>query len=86
MKRLKEMGLCVSDDVSLVGFDDIETASLVDPPLSTVHVPQEEIGTLAAEMLLEAIFRGEAPSGARLVDVELVVRQSTRRLEPGDPS
>lgn len=86
MKRLREMGLRVPDDVSLVGFDDIETAALVDPPLSTVHVPQEEIGALAVEMLLEAVFRGEAPSGTRLVDVELVVRESSQPLESGGSS
>lgn len=86
MKRLREMGLRVPADVSLVGFDDIDSASLVDPPLTTVRVPQEEIGVHAAEMLLGAIFREEEPSGTRLVDVELVVRRSCQRLTSGDSS
>ena len=78
MKRLKNMGRRVPDDVSILGFDDIETAAFADPPLTTVRVDQERLGALAAEMLLAAVHHRQAPAERSLVPVELVVRQSCR--------
>jgi len=82
MKRLREEGLTVPDDISVVGFDDIEAAALVEPALTTIRVPREAIGALAAEMLLAAIRRRDpnAPPERRLVDVELVERASCRPI------
>ncbi len=53
IKCAKSLGLRVPQDVSITGFDDIEVASIVEPELTTVHVPHREMGKLAATCLLE---------------------------------
>ena len=82
MKRLRELHLSVPGDVSLVGFDDIDPAAMVDPALTTVRVPRERIGGLAAEVLLSLIEAPGEPAraGKHVVDVSLVERASCRRL------
>jgi DNA-binding LacI/PurR family transcriptional regulator len=68
-------GLAVPGDVSIAGFDDIDAASRVDPPLTTVRQPLRERGKLAGELLLQAL-EGKRPRRVRL-PTELVVREST---------
>ncbi|MDJ0943958.1 MAG: LacI family DNA-binding transcriptional regulator [Kiloniellales bacterium] len=70
------LGLRVPDDVSVTGFDDIDLASLVDPPLTTLRVPVREIGERAADYLLKRL-RGEAVPDSTLLEVELLLRGST---------
>jgi LacI family transcriptional regulator len=79
MVELRSRGLAIPGDVSLVGFDDIPTVQWVDPQLTTVRVPMEEIGAAGVARLL-ALLNGEAPADDRRVTVhpcELVVRAST---------
>jgi DNA-binding LacI/PurR family transcriptional regulator len=73
---LRERGLHVPADVSIVGFDDIALAAYVDPPLTTIHVPARELGLAAGRALLDRIAR--RPVAQRtLLPIELVVRGST---------
>ncbi|MGI9379550.1 MAG: substrate-binding domain-containing protein, partial [Methyloligellaceae bacterium] len=51
----QELGLRVPQDISIVGFDDIDLASIVSPRLTTVHVPHRRMGKRAAELLIEMI-------------------------------
>ncbi len=75
---LAELGLCVPEDVSVVGFDDIALARHVRAPLTTVRVPRQETGRLAAELLLAQIESRVATAPARRVlAATLVVRKST---------
>mgnify|MGYP001172757968 CR=1 FL=1 len=53
IKKAKEMGMSVPEDVSVVGFDDIELATVVEPNLTTVHVPHKRMGQAAAQLLLK---------------------------------
>jgi len=76
---LHRRGLRVPEDVSLVGFDDLLFSRFITPPLTTVRQPLEEIGRRAARSLLE-LLHGRAPSTADMPEVELVVRDSTRRV------
>lgn len=78
---LHEAGLRVPRDVSVVGFDDILSASTNNPALTTVRQPLREMGNIAARTLLERI-RGESnsPQHATRVLPSLVVRQSTTRV------
>jgi DNA-binding LacI/PurR family transcriptional regulator len=81
MVELRARGLAIPRDVSLVGFDDIQTVRWFDPPLTTVRVPMEEIGAAGVARLLALLDAdgGEPPPG-RLINVhptELVVRAST---------
>jgi LacI family transcriptional regulator len=68
--------LHVPGDVSLVGFDDLQTALYSIPPLSTVHHPVYELGQLAASAILQ-LLAGEVPT-AQLPAPRFIVRESTR--------
>lgn len=80
MGVLREAGLRVPDDISLVGFDDIHLASLVTPALTTVAQPVAELGTGAVRLLLDQI--GKRAGAPRRVDLatRLIVRESCRAL------
>ncbi len=71
-----KLGLRVPQNVSVTGFDDIELASLIDPPLTTLRVPVREIGERSADYLLRRL-RGEAVPNSTLLEVELLLRGST---------
>lgn len=70
-----EAGLRVPEDVSLVGFDDIQGADQFIPPLTTVRQPFDDLGRRSVELLFDAVA-GKSPSGA-LIAPDLVVRKST---------
>ena len=53
LRALAELGLCVPDDVSVVGFDDVPEAARAPQPLTTVHVPKREMGARAARLVLD---------------------------------
>ncbi|GLI01009.1 LacI family DNA-binding transcriptional regulator [Phytohabitans aurantiacus] len=73
----RELGLRIPEDLSVVGFDDLPLAALVDPPLTTVHQPLTEMAVAATELAL-ALGRGEkAPPAGLELATTLTVRQST---------
>lgn len=75
----QEAGLRVPEDVSVVGFDDIQSAAYINPPLTTVRQPLQEMGEIAARTLLDRI-EGRLEDVAEIaVKPELVVRKSTAR-------
>lgn len=78
LRTLRRAGNHVPQDVSVVGFDDIEMAAWTDPPLTTIRQPTAELGRWAVERLLGALD-GWEPNGveARELEPELVVRDST---------
>ena len=62
LRQAREMGIAVPDDVSITGFDDIELARIVTPPLTTVHVPHREMGRRAAQELVDMLENdGQGP-------------------------
>ncbi len=69
-------GLDVPKSLSIVGFDDLELANQLAPPLTTVQVPTEAMWRLAADRLMAAL-RGEPVPAHTVLDVQLVVRGST---------
>jgi LacI family transcriptional regulator len=81
MKACIEAGVAVPEAMSICGCDDIETARLVTPELTTVHVRAREMGARAARTLIRLVEGGKPPmpstSGARPLGVRLVVRGST---------
>ncbi|MFZ5809906.1 MAG: LacI family DNA-binding transcriptional regulator [Chloroflexota bacterium] len=77
----RNWGLTLPEDLSVIGLDDIDLASKVTPPLSTVAMPRNEIGKLAMRMLLEQIEMGEQAAKQKIsIDTAFVLRQSTARL------
>lgn len=77
MSALREAGVEVPEDVSVVGFDDIYFARLTNPPLTTVSLSREQLGKLAFEAL-QKMSRSKRHRGSEYVmGTTLVVRQST---------
>jgi LacI family transcriptional regulator len=79
IRALREAGLRVPQDVSVVGFDDVQSAAFQNPGLTTVRQPLRTMGILAAESLVRQIGAGDGhpPAKQLVVDPELVVREST---------
>lgn len=78
VRALREAGLRVPEDVSVVGFDDIRSAAYQNPSLTTVRQPLYKMGLLAAETLTRQIQEGATHNPAKVlkVDPELIVRES----------
>jgi LacI family transcriptional regulator len=79
IRELMRAGRRIPQDVSVMGFDDIELASVVHPPLTTIHQPTYEIGKAAVEILLRLAGRDNTPPEHRLFGVSLVERESCKR-------
>jgi LacI family transcriptional regulator, galactose operon repressor len=80
IRQLRDAGRRVPDDVSVVGYDDLPVADYVEPALTTVHQPMQEVGALAAALVLDALA-GTAPltSEPRLLPAVLVPRHTVAR-------
>lgn len=76
MHSLIRLGYRIPKDVRIVGIDDIEYAKLLPVPLTTVHQPCREIGTVAVDVMLERIARQDMPVRDILLDCKLVIRDS----------
>jgi LacI family transcriptional regulator len=74
---LEERGLRCPEDVSIVGFNDMPFVDRLRPPLTTVRVPQREIGTAAAELMLQRLTDDADGTNEILLEPTLVVRGST---------
>jgi LacI family transcriptional regulator len=79
IRAVREAGLRVPQDVSVVGFDDVQSAAFQNPALTTVRQPLRTMGILAAETIVRQIASPSEHTAARqiVVDPELVVRDST---------
>src|ERR1700692_3414998 len=81
VKAALERGLRIPQDLSLIGFDNIEFSGIVHPPLTTIHQPKYEMGQAAVEILLRLARNKEKQMPEhRLLGVELIERQSCRKL------
>jgi DNA-binding LacI/PurR family transcriptional regulator len=76
IRALHEAGLRVPQDVSVLGFDDIQSAEFQVPSLTTIRQPLQEMGSTAARMLLKKLH-GETTPDLIQVDPALIVREST---------
>ncbi|MFQ5420557.1 MAG: LacI family DNA-binding transcriptional regulator [Anaerolineae bacterium] len=72
---LQQAGKRVPEDVAVVGFDDVNSARYLTPPLTTVRTPIREAGRKAAEQLIR-LLRGETADSLTLLPTELVIRES----------
>jgi DNA-binding LacI/PurR family transcriptional regulator len=76
--RLQDLGLCVPDDVAVIGFDDIDMARVVRPALTTCHVHRELLGALGVRRLIERAADPKAPALSLVLDTVFVERASAR--------
>lgn len=79
MRALREAGLRVPDDISLVGFDDIDLAEHLVPALTTVRVNKEALGAIALKRLLSLMMQPDPVSVSTVLDVDLVLRDSVTK-------
>jgi DNA-binding LacI/PurR family transcriptional regulator len=79
IRALHDAGLRVPNDVSIVGFDDIQSASFHVPRLTTIRQPLQRMGSTAAQTLLRKLAGEPTPSILR-IEPELIVRESTAPL------
>lgn len=77
MRAFLDTGLTIPKDVSVVGFDDIQSAAFHNPGLTTVRQPLREMGVLAATALLERLGNGATAPEVLTVEPKLIVREST---------
>jgi LacI family transcriptional regulator len=82
IRALREAGRRVPEDVSVVGFDDIQSAAFQNPSLTTVRQPLREMGVIAAETLLRRINAAAKSPYPKTITIvpELIVRESTAPL------
>jgi LacI family transcriptional regulator len=75
------LGIRVPEHVSVAGFSDLEIVSQLDPPLSTVHIPADRIGTSTADFLIDRINGKTGPSKIE-VEASVIIRRSTGPVRP----
>ena len=78
----REAGIAVPQQLSIVGFDDIDLAAFSAPPLTTVAQPKKQIGTVAADLLLDRVSNARTDNRQMILDPELRVRASTAPYQP----
>jgi len=81
LKAIHESGLRIPEQISLIGFDDMDWAASLQPPLSVIAQPAFEMGERAASALLERIREPGLPSRKFLLQTELILRASCRSLK-----
>ncbi|PFG45831.1 LacI family transcriptional regulator [Vibrio sp. ES.051] len=80
MSRLQQNGIKVPDDVSVIGYDNIELAEYFSPPLTTIHQPKRRVGKNAFEILLERIKDKEHEKRVFEMQPELVIRNTVKKM------
>jgi len=76
LQALIERGCRVPDDIALVGYDDLPVAAWLSVPLTTVAQPNEELGRIGADLLIDLIENPQTPVQRMVLQPRLVVRQS----------
>lgn len=80
LKALKEEGIRVPEDISIIGIDDISMSGFSSPSLTTVGIPKEQLGKKAARLLVDRIRHGNDLPISMLVPFKMVKRDSTKNI------
>jgi len=81
MQYIRDQGLRVPQDMSIIGFDDVDAAVYTNPPLTTIHVPKEELGIEAMRLMVELLKKRIKSTKKVLVPVEIIKRESVKTLK-----
>ena len=76
LRAIREAGLRVPDDISVIGHDDLPAAAHTDPPLTTMRQPTQRTGAVAAETLIDMIANPNSPPRRIILPTEIVIRES----------
>jgi LacI family transcriptional regulator len=80
LQYFKEQGIKVPDDISLIGFDDVEAGAFCSPPLSTMRVLKTDLGTLTMKLMVDILKARKEKLTKILVGVDLIERESVKNL------
>ncbi|CAM3676678.1 HTH-type transcriptional repressor PurR [Vibrio aerogenes CECT 7868] len=80
MSRLQQRGIKIPDDMSVIGYDNIEISEYFSPPLTTIHQPKRRVGKNAFEILLERIKNKEHERRIFEMHPEIVARDTVKKL------
>ncbi len=80
IRGVRAMGLTVPDDVSVIGFDDSPVNAFLDPPLTSLRQPVQDMASVAVTALVEQLRTGQHPTTEYLFAPELIVRGTTGRV------
>ena len=78
MKAIQEAGLVVPDDISVVGFDNIEQCAYSNPSLTTVGIDTSLVARHTMKCLLDLVEEPDAPAIKVIIPAKLLIRDSTR--------
>jgi LacI family transcriptional regulator len=81
-KAIHDLNLKIPDDISMVGFDDIDLAKIATPPLTTVRVYKEELGSVAVRTLRQMIHEESVGHTTTIIPVRIVKRSSVKNILP----
>jgi len=81
MKALKDAGIRIPEDLSLLGFDDMPFCTITEPSLSTINVNKEILGNFAVENLIRFMTNGKNYHSKTLLGVELISRDSVLTID-----
>jgi LacI family transcriptional regulator len=82
MKEIKKHNLQIPKDIALIGFTDDFHASFVDPPLTSIEHPTYEMGSKAAQLLLEQAIKGEISKPRQeVLNTKLIIRESSCKMK-----
>jgi LacI family transcriptional regulator len=76
LKAIREAGLAVPQEISMIGFDDADWTSVVNPPISVVEQPTYALGRRAAELLLARLSGDEASPEVHMLPTSFLSRRS----------
>lgn len=79
MRAFQESGLSIPRDISVIGVDDIESSKYLAPPLTTIHIPIEEMGKMAAKLLIDRTKGGHKTPVKMTLPFHLELRESCAR-------
>jgi len=79
-KAINDMNLHIPEDISIIGFDDIDLSKFQTPRLTTIRVYKEELGSIAIRSLLNMITNGNDKPMTTIVPVKLIERESVKRI------
>ncbi len=80
IQGLTNYGVRVPEDISVIGFDNIEISSMINPPLTTVNQPSFETGRLACKLLLDSMNDNGYEDVSVVLEPSLIIRKSVRNL------
>jgi LacI family transcriptional regulator len=77
LRQINSRGLKIPDDISVVAIGCSDNLELFEPPLTTIHVPVNQIGKAAANLVIELIETGRCEQKNLVIPTDLVIREST---------